>query len=164
MNGKDSYTAKYSASSGTRIWYHVYDEAINDIGTDLAVSDEVVYVTGKSGTDYFTLKFDPLSQGPEANLEWVKIYNNNQPGNDDDGAVALFLDPEGIIHVTGTSKGEGTNYDFYTVQYSTSDSMPLWEARYDYEFLIERALDLSVHGGLYIYVVGKDFRVVKYDK
>lgn len=55
-----------------------------------------VYVTGSSGGDYTTIKYN--SAGTQ---QWVVTYNG--PGNGNDRAVALALDGAGNVYVTGNS-------------------------------------------------------------
>ncbi len=163
-NGEtDSYTAGYSAADGTRNWFHVYNAALDDRGADIAVSQDSIFVTGKTGTDYFTIKYYPDPQASPANqYEWIQTYNN-ETANGDDGAAALAVNA-GVVYVTGASMGAGTSYDFYTAQYTETDATLIWEARFDHLEQPDRAFDLKVFKGLYIYVAGDDFRVVKYDR
>jgi hypothetical protein len=74
-----------------------------------------VYVTGASNgsgfaNDYATVKYN--ASGTE---EWVARYNG--PGNFEDSASGLVLDASGIVYVTGTSVGLGTNTDYATIKY-----------------------------------------------
>ncbi|MBK8551263.1 MAG: SBBP repeat-containing protein [Ignavibacteria bacterium] len=63
-----------------------------------------IYVTGTSGSDFFTVKYD--SNGV---LLWSKSYNG--PGNDNDNPTSIEID-NGYIYVAGSSYGSGTNSDF----------------------------------------------------
>lgn len=87
-----------------------------------------VYLTGHSpgqGTckDYVTVKYDA-----NGNELWVSRYNGL--GNDDDIPVAMTVDQNGSVYVTGHSQGSGTGRDFATVKYDTNGNQ-LWVARYN---------------------------------
>jgi hypothetical protein len=75
-----------------------------------------VYVTGYSdgnGTayDYATLKYDR-----DGNQLWIMRYNG--PGNGDDYAFNMVVDPAGNVYVTGYSSPPDADYDFVTIKYS----------------------------------------------
>ena len=75
-----------------------------------------VYVTGDSygsgtGRDYATVKYDG-----DGNEVWAARYSG--PGNNDDRADAIAVDPFGNVYVTGYSYGSGIRRDYATVKYS----------------------------------------------
>jgi hypothetical protein len=83
-----------------------------------------VYVTGDSGNDYLTIKYDP--NGTEL---WTSRYDY-QFGSIE-RVVALALDGIGNVYVTGKSEGTSTSdYDYATVKYDPN-GIELWVARYD---------------------------------
>jgi uncharacterized delta-60 repeat protein len=61
-------------------------------------------------------------------LGWVRRYNG--PGNGDDQALALALDSQGNVLVTGYSMGDGTDWDYATIKYSPTGQV-LWVRRYN---------------------------------
>jgi hypothetical protein len=69
-----------------------------------------VYVTGNSGGDYATIKYNGAGA-----LQWVARYNGLV--NDDDQPSALALDSIGNVYATGYSVGSNTGYDFVTIKY-----------------------------------------------
>ncbi len=86
-----------------------------------------VYVTGYSegqGTrlDYATIKYSP--EGEEL---WVRRYNG--PANGDDGAMAIAIDGQDNVYVTGWSDGPGIRTDYVTIKYA-ADGRQLWVQRY----------------------------------
>jgi len=130
----DQYcTIKYDPS-GFRQWVQLYEGTGPDtIGQHEANAIVVsasgnVSVTGLSrgsGTidDYGTVTYG--STGVE---EWAAGYNG--PGNSQDNAHAIAVDPQGNVYVTGESYGNATNIDCATIKYSAS-GVQQWVARYD---------------------------------
>jgi hypothetical protein len=159
-NGNEAWVARYN---GPR---NLTDEAYA-IAIDLLGN---VYVTGRSegsGTyyDYATVKYD--SNGDES---WVARYNG--PGNFNDFAVGIAVDPRGNVYVTGRSDGSGTYYDYATVKYD-SNGDESWVARYNGPGNFnDDALAIAVDFSGNVYVTGKsqgvgpydDYATVKYDR
>lgn len=146
-------TVKYR-SNGDTAWVRTYNGtgSDEDRAYDIAVDDQCnVFITGASwGTfydDYATVKYD--SNGVQ---EWVARYNG--PVNSYDKAYSLRLDSQGNVYVTGQSGGEGANYDYCTIKYS-SDGNKEWVARYNGpDNLDDMATSLAVDGSDNIYVTG----------
>jgi hypothetical protein len=126
----DYATVKYD-SAGTELWTVRYNGPGNhwDRAEALVVDESGdIYVTGFSpgiGTDndYATVKYD--SAGNEL---WVARYNG--PGNYHDAAVAITLDDQGDIYITGNSSGSITYADLTTVRYDPAGN-EIWVARYN---------------------------------
>jgi uncharacterized delta-60 repeat protein len=129
--GSDYLTIKYDPD-GKELWAKRYNGPGN--GDDLPKAIVVdnsgnAYVTGQSqgtaSSDYATIKY-----GPTGTRLWVKRYDG--PGHGWDGAVAIALDKQGHLYVTGTSYGgKATAYDYATIKYGVSDGGQLWVRRYD---------------------------------
>ncbi|MDY0083803.1 MAG: SBBP repeat-containing protein [Ignavibacteriaceae bacterium] len=122
LNGKHDYvTIKYN-NSGVEQWIARYNGPANtDDQANAIVVDDFgnVYVTGSSmgiGTsfDYATVKYN--SAGEE---QWVMRYNK---ANGADEAVAIDLDSQGNVYITGYSCSGFpiTTADFATIKYLDS--------------------------------------------
>jgi uncharacterized delta-60 repeat protein len=169
----DYATVKYD-SSGNELWVARYNGPLNlfDYAEAIAMDAEGnVYVTGRAkfnkahSYDYATIKYD--SSGNEL---WVASYNG--PMNLGDEAMAMAVDAEGNVHVTGWSNGGSTDIDYATVKYDSSGN-ELWVARYDGGQIWNkgdwvRAIALDAEGNVYVtgnsFIPGSgDCATVKYD-
>lgn len=155
---------------GTVAWQQTNSGANgqNDYGTDLAIDNTGnIYVCGAvhngSNTDYRILKYST-----DGVLIWTKQYNGS--GNGDDVPVAIRIDANNNIYVTGTSTGSGTLTDFATLKYDQSGTL-FWTKRYNYSNLPEIATCLEIDNSGNVFVAGasannlnnSDFCVVKYN-
>ncbi|HXJ57964.1 MAG TPA: PQQ-binding-like beta-propeller repeat protein [Verrucomicrobiae bacterium] len=129
----DYYTAKYAAADGALLWEQRYNGPANGDDRATAIATDAsgnVVVTGASeGTnfsDYYTAKY----AAPDGTLLWEKRYNG--PANDEEQAVAVAVDANGNVVVTGSAArpddDDGT--DCYTAKYAAADGALLWEKRY----------------------------------
>ncbi len=124
-------TAKYSATNGALLWEKFYSYPLGGLQAANAVALDAngnVLMTGRSGNgtndDYYTAKY----AAADGSLVWDKRYNGPADGNDVANAVAV--DAAGDVIVTGTSHN-GTNDDYYTARYGSTDGALLWEERYN---------------------------------
>lgn len=165
----DYATIKYDAS-GSQMWVMRYNGASNgrddamDIGLDGAGN---IFVTGFSagwGFDYATIKYSP-----DGVLQWVKRYDG--PVNSDDLPLALAIDPEGNVCVTGYSLGYQTAYDYATVKYNSSGTEQ-WVQRYNHTYNgSDIAVAIAVDAAGNIFVTGNsdgsvgnpDYLTIKYN-
>ncbi|PCJ27233.1 MAG: hypothetical protein COA97_04520 [Flavobacteriales bacterium] len=120
-------------NAGTQQWARILDGSLNDEDKAfdvLADQNQNVYVTGRSmgagGTaeNMVTIKYDA-----SGNIVWQDTYNGPASGYDD--AQQLRLGISGALYVTGYSAGNGTNNDYLTLKYDTSNGGILWQARFD---------------------------------
>jgi len=130
LTGSTFYaTVKYN-SAGVEQWAREYGQGYDE-PTAIAVDGAGnVYVTGYSYDysgqghllDYLTIKYNTSGL-----LQWARRYNG--PADGHDGATAIAVGASGGIYVTGWSLGNGTNFDFATMKY-TSAGDTLWVRRY----------------------------------
>ncbi|MEI6948430.1 SBBP repeat-containing protein [Paraflavisolibacter sp. H34] len=111
-------TVKYNAS-GVQQWAKQYSREPgvhrNDAQALALDGSGNVYVTGYSyntgsENDYATVKYDR-----NGNQLWVERFNGT--ANEGDAAVALAVDGNGNVFVTGASTGAGTASDYLTIKY-----------------------------------------------
>jgi uncharacterized delta-60 repeat protein len=168
----DFTTIKYN-ESGVEQWVSYYEgpgEAGDD-AKDIALDDSGnVYITGTSfdnsaNYDYATIKYN--NDGIE---QWVVRYNGS--GNSTDIPVAIAIDNQRNIVVSGASKGDGTNYDFVTVQYNSA-GIEQWANRYngtENKWDYPEALAINEKDEIFVTGYGEssygydDFVTVKYDQ
>lgn len=123
-----SYTAKYTAASGSLFWERIYSGPDNqyDEATALALDREGnALVAGVSWStsghaDIYTAKYAAATGA----VLWERRYDGPTHWNDEPATVAV--DSNGDVIVTGASE-----FDFYTAKYAGTDGALLWERRYN---------------------------------
>lgn len=160
------------AETGVQAWVQRYTgpghttENANALAVD---GNNDVVVTGESSTsananfDYATVKY---SSGGGA--MWTNRYNG--PGDGTDDAVALVVDGNNDVIVTGYSTGSGSGYDYATIKYSSA-GVALWTNRYNGAASgDDRAAGVAVDGSNNVVVTGRsvgsggytNFTTIKY--
>ena len=126
----DFVTLKYSGSTGTLLWGPVLfvgpgggDDVPAALGLDAAGN---VFVTGSTSNgannDFATLKYSGATGAPLWGTP--SIFAGAAGG--DDLPVALAVDGNGNVLVTGTSRNGAGNYDFATVKYNGATGAAVW--------------------------------------
>lgn len=115
-----SVTIKYD-SEGDSTW--IFDNNAECFRIVMDSTQNYFYIAGVSFGDGVLKKIDT-----NGNLIWENIYNS--PFNDHDQFNDMLLDSKGYIIVTGQSWGEGTQWDYLTINYSP-DGDTLWTRRYN---------------------------------
>lgn len=147
-------------NSGANSSIRVTEAWVKHYGSGQAPSDDVVvgivvdnngnvYITGYTSTlpfgyDYLTIKYDSIGT-----VLWERQYNG--PDNADDFAVAIGLDGNRNVYVTGRSAAESST-DYATVKYS-SDGDELWTTLYrssENSLNIPLAMHVEESGQLFI--------------
>jgi uncharacterized delta-60 repeat protein len=149
----DYVTVKYD-SAGTQQWVALYDgpDHVQDVARAIAVDPAGnIYVVGESdgtGTsfDYAAIKYDG-----SGNELWVRRYNG--PGNFNDSAAAVVIDPAGNVLITGTSTGSGTGTDFATIKYRAT--LQEWVFNKDFNSLNDEGNAIALDSSGNAWVTGK---------
>lgn len=160
-------------SAGTQQWARVFDGPLNDEDKAydvIADQNQDVYVTGRSmgsggsAENMVTIKYDDLG-----NVLWMDTYDG--PSSSYDDAQQMRLGNSGALYVTGYSAGNGTNNDYLTLKYDTSNANILWEARFDGPASnSDQAFAMEIDATESIYVTGtstdpssfKDYSTIKW--
>jgi len=128
---RNSVTIKYDAE-GNELWIAIYGSGEEYYCSTEAMAIDAqdnIYVTGylqqqSQSSDYFTIKYNAdINQAV-----WTASYNG--PGNGNDTAVAIAVDNNNNIYVTGRSKGTVTGDDYATIKYDINGN-EIWAARYN---------------------------------
>ncbi len=152
--GYDFVLLKY-ADDGSLQWSKTYDgiSAQNDVPVAIAVDGAGnVYVTGGSqnGTaliDYCTIKYDA-----NGNQLWLAHYDYNSLY---DAPIALQIDPQGDIVVTGVSAENTSNWESATIKYDASDGTQIAESRIEQSAGIAEPADFTMDDNGNFYITGK---------
>jgi uncharacterized delta-60 repeat protein len=131
-SGNGYLTLKYSAA-GALLWEQRYIGPVQgpDVPRAIAVAaNGDVIVTGSStgsehNPDYYTVRY-AATQGA---VRWAKRHNG--PANREDVAVAVAVDLNDSVVVTGYSFNEINTTDYLTMKYDGSNGDLLWEKRYN---------------------------------
>ena len=158
---------KYAGSTGQQLWQLPLSGSVKDLAVDAAGNAYVTGTVAGSGTsnNYSTVKFSTTGQ-----QQWSAIYNSG-PGNSDDQATEIAVDPVGNVYVTGRSELAGQLSDYATVKYSAS-GQELWNTRFSASSTsldVPTALAVDANGNVFVtgasfngFLSSYDYGTVKY--
>jgi hypothetical protein len=125
------YVIKYT-SGGKRLWTETYQtpNAAGDVAQAIvADANGNSYVTGWTAFPSGQFDFSTLKIDATGHLKWVRRFNGTGTGRD--FGMALALNGEADVYVTGSSTSpNGSGQDYATLKYE-SDGTPLWSIRYN---------------------------------
>jgi hypothetical protein len=129
--GNYDYTTIKHSGAGVAAWTNHYNgqNFNSDSASAVAVDGNGnVFVTGESfnsstSYDYATIQYSTMGVPL-----WTNRYNG--PINSADAAVAMSLDTNGNVFVTGYSGASGGGNDYATIKYSNAGA-PLWTNLYN---------------------------------
>jgi uncharacterized delta-60 repeat protein len=166
----DYATIKYS-SLGIPLWTNRYNGPAkrSDFARGLAIdhSDNIL-VTGYSLTSSSGEEFATIKYSSDGTPLWTNRYS--RPGVVSLGPIALAVDRSNNVAVTGYSSRSGSDFDYSTVEYS-STGQPLWTNLYaDATYSNNWVRAIVVDGSNNVIVTGSsgaagipsDFLTIKY--
>ena len=137
-------------------WVRIYNGPGNSVDrtTSIAVDQGgSIYVTGYSWDSITSYDYATIKYATNGDTVWVRRYNG--PGNDWDMPTDLEVDGDGNVYVTGTSRGNGTQYDYATIKY-TPNGDTLWVRRYNGPLnFFDQANALAVDSSGNVHVTGQ---------
>lgn len=149
----DFATIKYSPGGDTLWASRLGGSGMpNDRATSIVVDKHgYAYVTGyMEGSVNERYNFATVKYTPDGDTAWLRTYNGT--GSDEDRAVAIAIDDERNVFVTGSSWG--TMSDYATIKYDSSGNVK-WVSRYNGPANSDDlAMDLKVDGEGNVYVTG----------
>ncbi len=133
-SGSDSYTAKYRAIDGVKIWERRYHGNAGAMGSAIAFDSlGNVVISGAAwnssgNADYYTAKYTSATGA----LIWEQRYNG--PDNRDDFVFGIAIDAFNNVLVTGYSQRyvagpPNQGFDSFTVKYSGVGGYEMWHHR-----------------------------------
>ncbi|MFD2247153.1 T9SS type A sorting domain-containing protein [Pontibacter ruber] len=154
-------TIKYSPT-GEELWIKVYEKNRDNHVSGIAVDNQGgVYVTGRSETDYITIRYDAYT----GKQSWSRRYNGQSNGWDQ--AVDIAVDSAGGIYVTGSSQTGDNTSDYVTIRYDATTGKQIWATPYKGKSISNNgatAIAVDNQGG--VYVTGQsdgDYATVRYE-
>lgn len=157
-------SANLQVKAQIHYWSITNGTSNNGLDKAIAITSDAtcyIYVTGVSegistGLDYLTIKYDV-----DGNKLWEKRYDG---GVGDDEPIAIAVDGNGNVYVTGNSTGLGSGYDYLTIKYnSVGDTV--WTKRFNNTNTGGNQDDIAVSlyvdaTGQYVYVGGYSYNYV----
>lgn len=160
---EEAWVGRYSGLSN--YWDESSALAVDDSGN--------VYVTGKSWDSVTHYDYATIKYSPNGNTMWVRRYNGTENG--DEKAIALAVDKNENLYVTGWSRDVGFYSNYTTIKYAPNGDT-LWIRDYNgpidnYDYATSLTIDLN--GNVYVtgwsldtgtskYFVTWDYATIKY--
>ncbi len=158
---KEDYATVKFSEDGDFVWAARFDGLGHNLDYASAIAIDLqgnIYVTGWSrkgsgltSEDYCTIKYNP--NGVQ---QWVKYYDGNPNADCEyyDHALAIFVDDNSNVYVTGLSINSSNNEDYATVKYNTN-GVQQWVKRYNGpNNKNDQAFSIYVDRNGYVYVTG----------
>jgi hypothetical protein len=129
-NGEDVILLKYNAA-GTVLWTRTFNNggSSSDRALGIVVDNTggYIFLTGYtlSGNNYNYLTLKYRDDGV---FKWSKTYDRGS--SSDDRAFGIVIDTYRNVVVTGSSEGNTSSFDYYTIRYDT-DGVIMWSKRYN---------------------------------
>lgn len=157
-------TIKYDPT-GNIDWTAHYSGNESERGGAIAIVRDYfdnVYVTGELSGDCVTIKYDP-----DGEQRWISRFDGgiNQDGYKDDRPVAMAVDGDANVYITGRTPGIEGVEDFFTIKYN-SDGNEKWISRYNGGDKPDYPSDICVDKEGNVYVTGYSqitYTTVKYN-
>ena len=133
-SNNDIITYKVNGATGAVLWSVTYNGSANDDDAGLAVATDAsgnAVITGYSrdfigGLNMRTIKY----QGATGAEIWNSSFNDVLPGSLDKG-MAVAIDSNGHVVVTGRSQSSVGNTDIRTIKYDGATGLEIWNVKYD---------------------------------
>ncbi|HEY6192072.1 MAG TPA: SBBP repeat-containing protein [Bacteroidota bacterium] len=168
-NSTDLRSVKFD-STGVLQWVAVFRELRNPVAAGLAVDrDRNVYVTGYGANSFGELDIVTIAYDPGGTRLWAAIYAG--PSATDDRAVAIALDDQRNVYVTGSSHSSATGDDFLTIKFDSHGTLR-WAAVYDgpahttddpSALAVDKSGNVYVTGSSVRFNTSNDYATIKYD-
>lgn len=157
-------TADGSASPATDptiAWNKTYRDTFDSYANGVSVNSAGdVFVVGSSEDIYNDVAYRLLKYASDGTVIWSKAYSG-LPSSSPAYGRSVLATSSGAVYLVGRWWSAGTsNYRFRTVKVDGSTGLEAWGWDYPHT---ETAYGVAVDAGGNAYVVGDDFRTIKYD-
>lgn len=144
------FLAGAASAASEEAWMENFDQLDANLARDMAVNDEGVYVTGRSGRgseqNILTLKYSSKGE-----LEWREVYDR---GNRDD-VIDIESGPRNNLYLTARSS-DGNLWDYLTLKYGPGGEIK-WNRTENLEDgAVDEPNSLAVNSEGAVYVVGSE--------
>lgn len=168
--GYNTYVAKLDSTLALQ-WEAIYNgpDDLDDVANNIKVnSSGDVFITGyttrtTSRKNWVTIQYD--NSGSQ---QWLTTYNDTLNG--DDEGMAMEIDDDGDIVVTGYDSTVINNLDYYTVKYNATTGAVRWSVRESSINGKDKALNMAIDNTGDIIITGEsqkadgsyEYKTIKY--